>query len=208
MVKVKICGFTTRGDVEDALSLGVEIIGINFCEKSPRCVTPGKAKELLVNLPGGVTSIGVFVNPGEEAIFSGLEALNLSGVQLHGDEPPGLIRKIRDRFPGRIIVKGLRVENGEALLNGLDKYNPDFFLLDAYKKDVPGGTGARIDTAFLKDPRLPWERIFLAGGITPDNVKSLLKEFSPYGIDVASGVESSPGRKDREKMRRLIESIR
>ncbi len=208
MVKLKICGFTSRRDIEYALSLGIEIIGINFCKKSPRCVTFEKAKKLLDNLPYGVMSIGVFVNPDEDTLFNFLDALNLSGVQLHGEEPPALIRKIRKKFPGRIIVKALRAENSESLLDGFKKYNPDFFLLDAYMMGVHGGTGRRIGRSLLTQPWLPWRRIFLAGGITPENVRELLAEFSPYGIDIASGVESSPGKKDMEKMRKLVERIK
>lgn len=208
MVRIKICGFTVRRDIEDALSLGIKIIGINFYRKSPRYVSFKKAKALLQNLPHGVMSMGVFVNPDEKTISEALSALNLSGVQLHGDEPPLLISKIKKEFPGRLVIKALRVENKEVLLNEIKRYEPDFFLLDAYRKNMPGGTGAKINDSFLKGPGLPWSRIFLAGGITPENVKDLLKEFRPYGIDVASGVESAPGRKDKEKIRRLLENIK
>jgi len=208
MVKVKICGFTTREDIEYALSLGIEIIGINFWQETPRYVSLEKAKKLLDNLPAGVMSIGVFVNPDEEVLFNILDKLNLSGVQLHGEEPPAFISRIKRQFPDRVIIKALRAENKDVLQLGLRKYSPDFFLLDAFKKNIPGGTGIGIDRTILRQSCLPWEKIFLAGGITPENVREILKEFNPYGIDVASGGESSPGKKDREKMRKLVENLK
>jgi phosphoribosylanthranilate isomerase len=207
MVRIKICGFTERGDIEDALALGIGIIGINFYRKSPRYVTFERAKHLLIDLPRDLITIGVFVNPDEKTISDALTILNLSGVQLHGDEPALLIKRLKKRFPERIVIKAVRVKNYEGLSKEIKKYSPDFFLLDAYKKDVRGGTGERINTELLKRSGLPWNKIFLAGGITPDNVRDILKEFSPYGIDVASGVESAPGMKDREKMRNLLENI-
>jgi phosphoribosylanthranilate isomerase len=207
MVKVKICGFTVRRDIEDALSLGIDIIGINFYGKSPRYVPVERAERLLENLPCGLMSIGVFVNPDEKTLFESMAALNLSGVQLHGDEPPELVGKIKKGFPGTIVIKALSPKNEKDLLSGIEKYKPDFFLMDAYDGKIRGGTGKRINSELLKKSGLPWSKIFLAGGITPENVKDVLKGFSPYGIDVASGVESSPGRKDREKIRKLLENI-
>ncbi len=207
-MKIKICGFTVRNDIECAISLGIRIVGINLYDKSPRHVSFERARELLGGLPSGVMSIGVFVNPDEGTLLSSMEILNLSGVQLHGDEPPELIRKIRKEFPDRIIIKALKVGNSASLQNGLKNYRPDYFLLDAYRKDIPGGTGRCIEKAFLREAGIPWEKIFLAGGITPENVRETVEEFKPYGIDVASGVESTPGRKDSKKMRRLVYNVK
>ncbi len=208
MVSVKICGFTVREDIKDALALGIKIIGINFCSKSPRYVSPAKAENLLMGLPEDIIVIGVFVNPGERTLLETVSGLNLSGIQLHGDEPEEFIGRFKKTFPGKIVIKGIRVENTGMLSRSIKTYNPDFFLLDAYSKKAKGGTGERIDYSCLKDIILPWNKIFFAGGITPGNVKGLLKQFSPYGIDVASGVEISPGKKDREKIRLLLENIK
>jgi phosphoribosylanthranilate isomerase len=207
MVQIKICGFTRRQDIDDALLLGIKIIGINFYRGSPRYVSPKSAGVLLKNLPEDIVPIGVFVNPDEKTVFDALSYLGISGVQLHGDEPPSLINKIKKGFPDSIIIKALRVKNRKSLMEGTKKYKVDFFLLDAYKKGVPGGTGIEIDSASLNEPGLPWNKIFLAGGITPENAAVLVKKFNPYGIDVASGVELAPGIKDKEKIRRLVENI-
>jgi len=207
MVEIKICGFTRRQDIDDALALGIKIIGLNFYPESPRYVSLQKAKELLSGIKGGTTTIGVFVNPEEEDLFQIVSSLNLSGVQLHGDEPPSLIENLRKELPGKIFIKGLRVRDRKGLEEDIKRYSPDFYLLDAYDRFIPGGTGKRIETSLLDGLDIIWEKVFLAGGITPDNVKGILKIFHPYGIDVASGVESSPGIKDRRKMEALIKNI-
>jgi len=206
-VRIKVCGFTRRKDIEDTLSLGIKIIGINFYHKSPRYVSFEKATVLLKNLPGDIVAIGVFVNPDEKTVNEALSSLNISGVQLHGDEPPSLISKIKKNFPGSIVIKALRVKNRESLMKGIRRYEVDFFLLDAYKKGLLGGTGKEIDTSCLNEPGLPWKKIFLAGGITPDNAAGVVKQFNPYGIDIASGVELAPGIKDIEKIRQLMENL-
>jgi len=207
MVEIKICGFTRRQDIDDALALGIKIIGLNFYPESPRYVSCQKAKELLSGIKDGVTTVGVFVNPDEEHLFQMIASLNLSGVQLHGDESPLLIEKIKKALPGRIVIKGLRVRDRKGLEEDIKRYSPDFYLLDAYDQFIAGGTGKRIETPLIDDLDIIWEKVFLAGGITPDNVKDILKKFHPYGIDVASGVERSPGIKDKGKMEALIKNI-
>ncbi|MBN1445628.1 MAG: phosphoribosylanthranilate isomerase [Candidatus Omnitrophica bacterium] len=208
MVRVKICGFTARKDIENALALGIKIIGVNFYAGSPRHVPQAKAKDLLAGLPEGITVIGVFVDPDEKNLLETVSALNLSGVQLHGEESKAFIEKVREKLPGKIIIKSIRVKDSGMLSRSMETYTPDFFLLDSYNKKSKGGTGKVIDYSLLNGITLPWNRIFLAGGITPCNAAEVLKKFKPYGIDVASGVEVSPGKKDRKKMRLLIENIK
>ena len=161
MSRVKICGFTLRKDIEEALALGIKIIGINFFDKSPRYVTAGKAEELLKNLPGGVISIGVLVNPDEKTLFELAAMPSLSGIQFHGDEPPSLLEKFKKRFPGKISIKALRVKDTGTLSEGILKYRPDFYLLDSYVENSRGGTGRQIPLSLLKGAVLPWSKIFL-----------------------------------------------
>lgn len=208
MVRLKICGFTVREDIEDALTLGVRIIGVNFYAGSLRHVPLSTAENLLAGLPHDITVIGVFVNPDEETLLETVTSLNLSGAQLHGEESAEFVDKVRKKLQGKMIIKGIRVKDADMLSRGIETYNPDFFLLDAYAEKAKGGTGEKIDNIFLENTALPWNRIFLAGGITPDNAAEVLKRFKPYGIDVASGVEVYPGKKDRKKMLRLIENIK
>lgn len=207
-MQIKICGFTRRKDIDDAIVLGIKIIGLNFYHKSPRYITHEKAKELLVNIPDGITVIGVFVDPDKKYLFQIINYLNLSGVQLHGDESPSLVERIKREFPEKIVIKGLRVKDKKELEENLRRYSTDFFLLDTYDKSVAGGTGKRMDISLLDGLDIPWNKVFLAGGITPENVKDILSDIHPYGIDVASGVESAPGIKDRNKIEMLLKNIR
>lgn len=203
---IKICGFTRRKDIEDALKLGIDLIGVNFYYKSPRYIAPEEAKKLLKDING--TIVGVFVNPEEKYLLQVVSELNLSGIQLHGEEPLSLLNLIKKKFPGRIIIKGIRVKDRENLKNMIDKYSGvDFYLLDAYDEFKEGGTGKTISSSLLESDFIPWRKTFLAGGITPDNVKEIISSFHPYGIDVASGVESAAGIKDRGKMEALVKNV-
>ncbi|MGI6596111.1 MAG: phosphoribosylanthranilate isomerase [Candidatus Ratteibacteria bacterium] len=209
MARVKICGITRRKDIDDVFALGIDIIGLNFYDKSPRYIAIDKAKELLVNLPNSITVIGVFVNPDERYLFQTLSALNLDGIQFHGVEPCSLVGKVKKEMPDKIIIKGIRVKDKEGLKDNLDIYSDvDFYLLDSYDKFIEGGTGRNIEFSLLKGEDIPWQKTFLAGGITPENVKDALGAFCPYGIDIASGVESSPGIKDKDRIKTLLQNIR
>jgi len=208
MVRIKICGFTRRQDIEDAVSLGVRILGINFVSSSPRFVRVKEAKKLLEGLPRDIIKVGVFVNPGEKFLFETAKVLNLEGVQLHGSEPPWLVKKLKERLSsGILVIKALRVRNSE-FAGKIKAYKPDYFLLDSYSEKMYGGTGKSIDCGCLESLELPWNKIFLAGGITPGNVKEMISKFNPYAIDAASGVEIAPGVKDREKIKQLIQNIK
>ncbi|HNS32030.1 MAG TPA: phosphoribosylanthranilate isomerase [bacterium] len=208
MVKIKICGFTRRQDIEDAAGLGIKIIGINFFPPSPRHVKVREAKKLLDGLPDDVLKVGVFVNPDEKFLFETSKILKLDGIQLHGNEPPWLVKKVREKFaPEKFVIKAVRVRDKKSL-EKMRIYKPDYFLLDSYEEALFGGTGEKIDYGFLDNISLPWEKIFLAGGITPGNIREILGRFKPHGIDVASGVEMAPGIKDREKIKLLIKNTR
>ena len=208
MVKIKICGFTRRQDIEEAVRLGIRYVGINFFPPSPRFVKPAEASKLLADLPEDVAKVGVFVNPDEKFLFRTAKVLRLDAVQLHGNEPPWLAKKVMDRFRGeKLVIKAVRVENEKSLEN-VRIYKADYILLDSSSGDTYGGTGRRIDYSLLGTRPLPWERIFLAGGITAENVADVLARFKPFAIDVASGVEMAPGIKDREKMELLVHNTR
>ena len=208
MVKIKICGFTRRQDIEDAVELGINIVGINFFSPSPRFVPPEQAKKMLEGLPSDVLKVGVFVNPDEKFLLETSKVLKLDGIQFHGNEPPCLVRNIKEKFSGeKFIIKAVRVRN-DRFIQAMQIYQPDYFLLDSYDTTLFGGTGRQMDYEYLNTVNLPWARIFLAGGITPDSIKEVLCRFNPYGIDVASGVEITPGIKDRDKIALLMKNIR
>lgn len=206
MIKIKICGFTRKKDIENAVEIGVDIIGLNFYPKSLRYL-PFREAEKLIEGVAGILKVGVFVNPDEKLLFEYVKKLKLDGVQLHGNEPPSLLKKFKKAFPDKILIKAIRVKDRESLKK-LKQYRSDFFLLDTYVEEIAGGTGKKIDYSVLSGIDLPWNKIFLAGGITPENVREILKKFKPYGVDVASGVEIAPGIKDKEKMIKFVEEVR
>ncbi|MFN4226785.1 MAG: phosphoribosylanthranilate isomerase [Candidatus Ratteibacteria bacterium] len=209
MVEIKICGFKRRKDIIDAINLGIKWIGLNFYEKSPRYIELNEAKKLVENLPLDVKKIGVFVNPDEKKLYKIVKIVKLEGIQLHGNEPPGLIERFKKNFSEKIIIKTIRVKTSEEVFRKIKHYKiADFFLLDTYIEDKFGGTGKLIDESKIEKDKLPFNKIFIAGGITPENVKDIIKKYKPFGIDVASGVEIAPGIKDIEKIRKLIEEVK
>ncbi len=209
MTEIKICGFKRKKDIIDAISLGIKWIGLNFYEKSQRFVSEKEAKILLENIPDEVKKIGVFVNPDEKKMFEIVKKLKLNGIQLHGNEPPALLDKFKKEFPEKILIKAIHVKNKEDLLKKIKKYKKvDFFLLDRYDENLYGGTGKKINEKEIENLNLSWDKIFIAGGINPENVKDIIKKFKPFGIDVASGVEIAPGIKDMEKIKKLIEEVK
>lgn len=205
MTKVKICGFTRQEDIEDALTLGVDCLGLNFCPKSLRYLNPEEAGKIICSISGNPFFIGVLVNPEQSQVFEIVRRLGLAGIQLHGEETPEFCRRIKEKLPDIMLIKALRLKIKDDLKKIKD-YPVDFLLLDTYLKGVPGGTGKRLPLSYLKQADLPLAKIFLAGGITPENVNSFLS-IRPYGIDVASGVEKKPGVKDKKKMQELLEKV-
>jgi len=209
MIEIKICGFKRKKDIVDAISLGIKWIGLNFYEKSPRFISEKEAKILIEDLPDDIKKIGVFVNPDEKKLFEIVKKLKINGIQLHGNEPPALLEKFKKEFPEKILIKAIHVKDKEDILKKIKKYKmADFFLLDRYEENLYGGTGKRIDDREIENIDLPWNKIFMAGGIKPENVKDIIRKFKPFGIDVASGVEIAPGIKDIEKIKKLIEEVK
>ncbi|MCM8804259.1 MAG: phosphoribosylanthranilate isomerase [Candidatus Omnitrophica bacterium] len=209
MVEIKICGFKRKKDIVDAINLGIRWIGLNFYEKSPRFIEEKEAKILIENLPPDVKKIGVFVNPEEKKLFEIIKKIKLDGIQLHGNEPPSLLENFKKVFPEKILIKAIRVRKSEEVIKKIKHYKiSDYFLLDRYEEDNFGGTGKMIDEKEIIKEKLPWHKIFVAGGISSENVKEVIKKYRPFGIDVASGVEIAPGIKDIEKIKRLIEEVK
>jgi len=195
-VRVKICGLTRLEDALLAARLGADALGFNFWPRSRRYLTPEAARAIVDRLPPFVTKVGVFVDQRPDEV---LEAAARSGVevlQLHGDESPEEV----EGYP-RPTVKALRLE-GPADLHLLDRYRVRAFLLDAPSAGF-GGSGATCDWALAR-AAAERARVILAGGLTPDNLAEAIRAVRPYGVDVASGVESSPGVKDPEKLRRFV----
>jgi phosphoribosylanthranilate isomerase len=208
MAKVKVCGVTGKDDAVWALNYGVDFIGINFWKESKRHVGIKAAAGWAAELPGFANLVGVFVNAAQDEIVRAVKEVRLKGVQLHGDETPADVAALKVALEGAglkaFISKVIRVENADSL-KAAGEFAPvvDYFLLDAYVPDEPGGTGRKFDWKILQGISLS-KPFFLAGGLTPENVKEAVKVVAPFAVDVASGVESAPRKKSPEKMRDFI----
>ena len=200
MIRVKICGVTTVEDATLAADLGASAIGLVFWPQSPRFVDVEQAKRIVAALPPFVGAVGVFVNqPGAADIA---REVGLSAVQLHGDEPPDTYRSLPVRVIKAVAVTG----NGSGDLAAAIPASATV-LLDAHDPVKRGGTGRAIDwtVAAAVARRRP---IILSGGLNADNVVGAVEAVRPYAIDVSSGVESAPGRKDAAKLRALFDVLR
>lgn len=197
-MRVKICGITNLDDALCAVGNGADALGFNFYKKSPRYVAPGKAGEIIADLPPFVTPVGVFVNASEVHIDVVVKLAGLRAIQLHGDEPPEAC--LGHSVP---VIRVLRVgQDFDA--ETMPSYLVDTFLLDTAKTGSYGGTGKTFDWSRAKEAKA-FGRIILAGGLNPDNVAEAIDEVAPYAVDTSSGVEIEPGKKDHEKVRKFLE---
>ncbi len=200
--KVKICGITSVADGLAAAEAGADMIGLMFYEKSPRHISLAQAVEISRALPPFVLRVGVFVNPEEGFVAQAIAACGLNLLQFHGDEPSEFCTQF-----GAMSVKALRVQNADSLA-ALENYATDAFLLDAYSKSGLGGTGEKFNWDLAIEAQKFGKPIFLAGGLTPENVAGAVKQVKPFAVDVSSGVESAPGKKDAAKVRAFIAAVR
>lgn len=208
-MKVKICGITNKEDAIWALNYGADYIGLNFWKDSKRHVAPGSAAVWVSQLPKFAAIIGVFVNPSDDDVLHVIQKIPLKGVQLHGDETPAQVTALKIALAGAghqvFIIKALRIKDAESL-SQIDAYKDvaDYIMLDAYHPDQMGGTGERFDWSLAVKAKEAGKPVFLAGGLNPANVKDAIKKTQPFAVDVASGVEKSPKKKDLEKMKEFI----
>lgn len=201
--KIKICGITSRADAALAVQLGADALGFNFYPKSPRYIRVPDAANICNELPPFVTKVGIFVDELEYEIERALGECLLNALQFHGDEPPGFCQKFAAKS-----IKAIRVRD-EASLRAAAEYDVDALLFDTYTDAERGGTGKTFDWALaVKAKELLAPPIILSGGLTTVNVQEAIRRVRPYAVDVASGVERAPGKKDPEKLRRFIELCR
>ena len=200
IVKVKICGLTNYEDASSAADMGADLLGFNFYPKSPRYITPAKATRIINKLPAFIDIAGVFVNSSFEQIQETIEQCQLSWVQLHGDESPEFCQTLRSINVR--TMKAIRVKD-QRDIERADIFFTDAILLDAFDPKKYGGTGLTFDWNIIGHIG---KRIFLAGGINPDNAVKAV-ELGVYGIDVCSGIETRPGKKSKRLMRKLFKNI-
>ena len=197
-VRVKICGITSAEDARAAVEAGADALGFMFYEPSPRCVTPELVAAIIGELPTHVAKVGVFVDADEAMVRATAATAGLDTLQFHGNESPGYCARFELR-----TIKAFRVKDSESL-GQLPDYETDAWLLDSHVKGVPGGTGARFNWDLAVEAKRLGRPILLAGGLTPENAADAVGQIAPFGLDVSSGVEASPGRKDAAKVAALI----
>lgn len=205
MARVKICGITNVPDALAAHELGADFLGFIFFEKSPRRLDAAEARLIIRELPEDAVKVGLFLDQEIGAVRRAAERCGLDFLQLHGSEDPGYAARLKKDFR---IIKSFRVRDKSSVEKTGDYANSaDYYLFDTYVKGMPGGTGKSFDWDILKDA--PFKKpIFLAGGLTPQNVREAIEKVAPYAVDVASGVEKSPGRKDRKLLKEFIENAK
>lgn len=205
-LRIKICGITRKEDALTAIEAGADALGFVFVPGTPRFIEPGRAAAIARGLPPFVSRVGLFVNAAPELIEATLAEVGLDTVQLHGDEAPEVGRSLLGRVR---VIQAFRVQGPETLHRLPDhRESTHAWLLDAYVPGASGGTGARFDWTLAVQARDLGHPLILAGGLKPENIADAVRQVRPFAVDVSSGVESAPGRKDPEKVRRLISAAR
>jgi phosphoribosylanthranilate isomerase len=200
--RVKICGITNPADAQAAMEAGADALGFIFYEKSPRCMTIPAVAKITKQMPPFVMRVGVFVNAAEELVTRAIGECSLSLLQFHGDETPEFCLRF-----GLMSIKAFRIRDAESLKE-LPKYPTEAWLLDAYSSENLGGTGEKFNWDLAVEAQKFGKPVFLAGGLTPENVAAAVRKVQPFGVDVSSGVESSPGKKDHAKVKAFIKAVR
>lgn len=202
MTRIKICGITTPEDALTAVEAGADALGFVFYKESPRHIFPEEAARIINLLPPFVQAVGLFVNETPETVNQISRFCRLGLVQLHGDETPECCRQIEQR-----TIKAFRVR-GLTCLDPIADFRLSGCLLDAYSPSFYGGTGTSFNWEIAREAVRRSHRIVLAGGLTPDNVAEAIRQVGPYAVDVSSGVESTPGKKDADKVRQFIRNAK
>jgi len=201
-VKVKICGITNFEDAIVAADAGADALGFIFYEPSPRCVTIETAAAIIRRLPPAILKVGVFVNASEDLVSRTAKDCGLNFLQFHGSESPGFCLSF-----GIESMKAFQIRDASSL-TPLAEYKTRAWLLDAWSPSRPGGIGEIFNWDLAVQAGQLGRPIFLAGGLTPKNVGEAISKVNPYGVDVSSGVEASPGRKDHTKLKDFIQAAK
>lgn len=204
MVKIKICGITNLEDGLAAVAAGADMLGFNFYRPSPRFIEPPAARAIIEKLPVNTMTVGVFVNEDDPKTVSRIaDEAAVTGLQLHGDESPDYCRELSARY----VIKVLRVDR-QFRPEHVMAYATDAIMLDAFDPQLRGGTGRVIDWSVAAQTRLLVDRLFLSGGLGPENVAAAITEVAPFAVDACSRLESAPGRKDLARLRSFIAAAR
>lgn len=202
MTLVKICGITNVEDAAAAVAAGADALGFNFYKPSPRYITPQSAREIIEQLPCSVLTVGVFVN--EEAATRIADEAGITALQLHGDESPSYCRELA---ANRYVIKTLAVSTGFDTQTA-EAYEVEAIMLDTRDNNLRGGTGRAFDWSIAQHLSELVPKLFLAGGLAPENIEEAIELVRPYAVDACSAIEDRPGKKNHERMRSFIETVR
>lgn len=203
MTLIKICGITNKIDAVNAANLGVDMLGFVFYKKSKRYVESRVVREIINELPDSIAKVGVFVDEDEKIVRAIAEEAGLDTLQFHGGETPWQCAAFKGDYK---IIKAFRIKD-KAGLKAINGYDVDLDLFDTYRSDCIGGTGETFDWNVLKDYEF-LRPMILSGGLNPGNVRKAILEVIPHGVDVSTGVEDAPGKKNLELMKRFVEEVR
>lgn len=203
MTFVKICGITNLGDALLSIEAGADAIGFNFYRPSPRYVEPAAVRRIVEQLPARILTVGVFVNAETpKSVENIANETGVAALQLHGDESPDYCSALGGRFVIKVLAVTTDFEPEDALA-----YNVQAIMLDAFDRKR-GGTGRVIDWPRARRTRELVPKLFLAGGLSPENVGAAITTVDPYGVDACSALEISPGKKSSERVRAFVSAVR
>jgi phosphoribosylanthranilate isomerase len=213
MTLVKICGITSLDDARAAVAAGADILGFNFYPPSPRFIEPAEVKKIIESLTAEtagqpIDTVGVFVNEvSADSIMRIVDAAGVRGVQLHGDETIEFCDSLKLLLADRFLIKVLRVTDTFAPRD-VQQYQADAIMLDAFHEELRGGTGQVVDWSLARSAGELAPRLFLAGGLSPENVARAIAQVHPYAVDACSSLEASPGQKDAQRMNAFVRAVR
>jgi phosphoribosylanthranilate isomerase len=202
MTFIKICGITNLNDAHAAIAAGADILGFNFYKPSSRYIAPENAREIINTLPDSILTVGVFVNDGSpDAVRSIANQSGVKAVQLHGDESPDYCRALNS------VIKTFSVsENFD--IKQLESYEVDAIMLDTKDNRLRGGTGRVFDWSVAQQVSQLIPKLYLAGGLSPENITEAIEMVQPYAVDACSSLEDKPGIKNHERMRVFVGKVR
>ena len=203
MTLVKICGITNLDDALAAVNAGADALGFNFYKPSPRYITPQQARKIIEQLPDSLLTVGVFVNEESEAVRNIAEEVGLKALQLHGYESPEYCRGLA----GYYVIKALAV-SASFDPQTPNQYEVEAIMLDTKHNTLRGGTGHVFDWSIAQRLALTIPKLYLAGGLSPENVENAVKTVRPFAVDACSALEDSPGKKNEERMRVFVNAVR
>lgn len=209
MVKIKICGITNLEDALHAVECGADMLGFNFYEKSPRCIAPGAVANIMEKVRARadrVVAVGVFVNEELGRVHEVAVRSDIDVFQLHGDESPAYVDSVGSDL-GLAVIKAFQV-NAHFDISVIDDYDVSAVLLDGFSEKKRGGTGTVADWGIARSAVERGMKVYLAGGLSPDNVADAIRNVRPFAVDACSSLESDLGRKDHDKVRRFVENLR